>query len=110
VAYGILATIVFLAVVIGGVMALRRMSVEDQPTDGVSNDRTITGERGGFADAGLQLVGGLLAVPFGLYSLLIGSLKVVQKMGQTPEETAATESKAIQPSGSKVPAKDAGTD
>lgn len=110
IAYGILATIVFLAVVIGGVMALRRMSVEDQLTDGVSNDRTITGERGGFADAGLQLVGGLLAVPFGLYSLLIGSLKVVQKMGQTPEETAATESKAIQPSGSKVPAKDAGTD
>jgi hypothetical protein len=52
----------------------------------------------------------LIAVPFGLYSLLIGSLKVVQKMGQTPEETAATESKAIQPAGTKAPAKGSGTD
>ncbi len=110
VAYGILATIVFLTVVIGGVVALRRANEEAEPADTMTTDPVVTGERRGIVDAGLQLVGGILAIPFGLYSLLIGSLKVAQKMGQTPEETAATESKAIQPSGSKVPAKDAGTD
>jgi NADH-quinone oxidoreductase subunit H len=108
--YGILASIVFLVVVIGGVMALRSAAEADQATGASAKDPVVTGERRGLADVGLQIIGGLLAVPFGLYSLLVGSLKVVQKMGQTPEETAATEAKAIQTTGSKAPAKHTGTD
>jgi NADH-quinone oxidoreductase subunit H len=108
--YGILAGLVFIVVVVGGVMMLRRAGEADQPTGATADDPVITGERRGLADVGLQIIGGVLAVPFGLYSLLIGSLRVAQKMGQTPEETAATEAKAIQPAGSKAPAKHSGTD
>jgi formate hydrogenlyase subunit 4 len=113
VAYGIIAGVVFAVFLIGGIMVFRRMAAEsaESSVPGTEDiDPVISGEPRTVGQLGAEVVGALLAIPFGLYALLIGSLKSMQKMGETPAE--AEQSKAIQPAGSdtKTPAKGSGSD
>lgn len=102
VAYGI-AGAIFFVVVVGGAYLLfgRGASAED---DAEELDPIITGERRGIGYAALNVVGGLLAVPFILYEF---TLKVLDRLAtlnpeasdETAIEPVETESKPARTSG-----------
>lgn len=70
-AYAIVAGIFFLVVIVGGFLLLNRSGDLRTQPDSLEDDPIITGERRGFGWALLQFVGGLIAIPFMLYNLLI---------------------------------------
>jgi NADH-quinone oxidoreductase subunit H len=67
IAYGIVAGIVFVVVMGAGYWLLRR-SGQDAEEVALEDDPIITGERRGIGWVILQVVGGLLAIPFSLYN------------------------------------------
>jgi NADH-quinone oxidoreductase subunit H len=103
--YGIAAGVVLVAVVIFGYFALRQASKAD------ANDQTraqidpmITGDQVSFSAVALQILGGIIAIPFGLYALFIGTLKAMRNAGEDPLKAAPAEtSTAITPVGETKP-------
>jgi NADH-quinone oxidoreductase subunit H len=107
-AYAIFAGVVFVLVLIGGVFAFRS-SAQEESAETAEADPVITGERKGVGNALLMVVGGILAIPFGLYAALIGLLRSLQKMGDLPAETPAdAETTAIQPVETSAPVQQGG--
>ncbi|MFN8563681.1 MAG: NADH-quinone oxidoreductase subunit NuoH [Anaerolineae bacterium] len=76
IAYGIAAGIFFVVVVVGGVVVLQRSGELDreEADEDLADDPIITGERRGLGYFGLQIVGGLLAVPFALWDFTLSAL------------------------------------
>jgi hypothetical protein len=105
-AYGVASGILFLIVIGGGYLILRRMGMVDEATDELIDDPVITGERRGIGNAALNLVGGLLAVPFILYEYIIKSLDSLSTIGDVPELAPEEE----QPSTPSATAEEAGGD
>jgi NADH-quinone oxidoreductase subunit H len=101
-AYGIVSGVVFLVVVVGGVLFLRRRGDESEEDEALELDPVITGERGGVGYTILQVVGALLAIPFGLYNFTIKQLEGLASLGEKPKDEAAKES--------PKPAKESGSD
>jgi NADH-quinone oxidoreductase subunit H len=89
IAYGIAAGIMFVAL-LAAVFFLTNRRGQTLETDDAL-DPMITGQRGGVGYAALNVVGGLLAVPFGLYHALLGVLDRVGTVGEQPESTTAIE-------------------
>ncbi len=89
VAYGVAAGIMFVALLAGAFFLTNRRGETEDTDDAL--DPMITGQRGGAGYAVLNIVGGLLAVPFGLYNWLLGVLDKLGTVGDQPEAAAAIE-------------------
>jgi NADH-quinone oxidoreductase subunit H len=95
VAYGIAAGILFVVVVGGGYLLLRRSGdiAEAEPT--LENDPMITGERNDIGWVGIQLLGSLIAIPFALWNFTINALeRLAQLAPDEKKDESSTESKA----------------
>lgn len=86
IAYAVAAGIFFGVVVIGGLLLLRRSGelTGIRERDTWENDPVITGERRGLGYHALQVMGGILAVPFILLQATIGVLENLAKLA--PED------------------------
>ncbi|MDX2162876.1 MAG: NADH-quinone oxidoreductase subunit NuoH [bacterium] len=99
-AYAIIAGVVFVIVVAGGVVLLRG-DRETETQDRLEDDPVVTGERRGLGWMGLQVLGGILAIPFGLFNGTIALLErvanaVPERKPETPP-TASSDTTAIVP-------------
>lgn len=89
VAYGVAAGVMFVVLLAAVFFLTNRRDAASDDDDAL--DPLITGQRGGAGYAALNVVGGLLAVPFGLYNWLLGALDKLGTMGEQPETTTAVE-------------------
>ncbi len=93
--YAIIAGILFVVIVAGGVYTLTRAGeVTQEPEDDLAADSMITGERTGVGYLALQAVGGLLAVPFVLYNFTLKQLDRLAALNPPPGKEQST---AIEP-------------
>jgi hypothetical protein len=93
--YTIVSGIFFVLIVAGGFFFLRDQgdtATQEEVSD-LADDPIVSGERRGVAWTALNLLGGLVAVPFMLVNGLIGLLERVEKAGQAP----TSDEKAIVP-------------
>lgn len=94
--YGVVSAIFFVLVVGFGLAFLRRSAEEEtsQEAPDLMNDPIVTGERRGAGALAINLIGGLIAIPFAIVNGLAGFLEKVEKSTQVPapnsEETAIT--------------------
>lgn len=80
----------FIVVLVGGWYFLRAESGDDADEEyDMANDPLITGERGGWAWTGLTLLGGLIAIPFGLVNGLINGLESFGAATEGPSDETA---------------------
>ena len=90
--YNIASAVIFLVVVIGGYLFLRD-SGEEVEEDSLQDDPLITGERGGLGWALLQILGGLIAIPFLLIKWNINLFdNMANAWNPKPEETSIEQS------------------
>jgi NADH-quinone oxidoreductase subunit H len=90
--YGIVSGAFFLVVVVGGYLVLSRG--ETTPAEpSWDDDPVITGERRGIGWILLQVLGGIIAIPFALYNFTLKQLDNLASLA--PEEPKQTESKAM---------------
>jgi hypothetical protein len=102
--YGVAAGIFFILVVGGGFLLIGRAGDDEAQEDAL--DPMITGERGGLGYAAMNVVGGLIAVPFILYN---GAINVLDKLAAVDPEPS--EETAIEPvEGETAPVKSSGSD
>jgi NADH-quinone oxidoreductase subunit H len=102
--YGIVSAVFFVIVVASGYYFLKSSGEPEAEKEvDLSDDPMITGERRGFAWILVNLVGGLIAVPFLLVETLIRGLENVEKAAQPPSD-----SKAIEPANKKSVTKGSG--
>ncbi len=74
-------------ILVGGYIASRQeVDADDMDPE---DDPIITGEERGPVYMGIQAIGGLLAIPFGLYDFTLKTLDRLAKLGQTEEEAQA---------------------
>jgi NADH-quinone oxidoreductase subunit H len=74
--YTVVSALFFLVVVVGGLYFLRGDSPEEVEEEyDMANDPLITGERGGLAWTGLNILGGILAIPFAIVNGIINGLE-----------------------------------
>ena len=102
--YAIVAGVAFVAVMGGALYILTRTGKLEEEED-EALDPMITGERGGIGYGALNVVGGILAVPFVLYNQLLRLLDALSNAGDSPPE----ESTSIEPAGDKKAAKPSGS-
>ncbi len=88
--YGIVA-LIFFGVVVGGAMLFlrdKRDEAEPEP-ERLENDPVVTGERRGAGWVGLQILGAILAIPFGLFN---GTIALLERLaGSIPERKPQAE-------------------
>lgn len=88
--YAIVAGIFFLLVVAGGYIVMRQSSRDDE-TGGVGEiDPIITGERTGVGNVVLQVVGGVIAIPFRLYDFTLQQLDSIAALRNQPNDIDET--------------------
>lgn len=93
--YALVSGIFFVIVVAGGYFFLRGDSTDQEPTEpDLADDPLITGERRGAGWAILQLVGGLVAIPFALVNYTLNAL---ESLGSAGEDTITSDETAIEP-------------
>ena len=88
--YAIAAGLFFVAVLAGGLYLLRRNGELDAPAEDMQDDPVITGVQKGVGYYVLQVVGGLIAVPFLLWNYTLKALDNLAKLA--PEDKKETES------------------
>ncbi len=86
IAYAIAAGIFFVVVVVGGLMVLQRSGELEAPSAEEEHDPIITGERGGVGYFVLQVVGGLLAIPFALWDFTLKALDSLAQLAPDDEK------------------------
>lgn len=90
VVYGIVSGIFFIVVVVAGYLFLRAEGETIGTTEpDLSDDPVITGERSGVAWVLLNLLGGLIAIPFVLVNGLISTLNRASRIGEAPSDEKA---------------------
>lgn len=103
VVYGVAAAVFFVLVIVGGYLLIGRASGDEADEEAL--DPMITGERSGLGYAAMNVVGGLIAVPFILYN---GALKVLDSLAAIDTESDET---AIEPvEGDNTPVQSSGSD
>lgn len=97
VAYVLVSGVVFTLVLVGGIVILRRSGQLQGPPVPLEEDPIITGEPRGLGYAALQVVGGLLALPFKLWDLTLNILDNLAKLApeEKPEARDAQSSTSI---------------
>lgn len=83
--YGIIGGIFFAVVAIGGYLLLGRAGELTGEGDGEQIDPIITGERAGIGPVILQVVGGIIAIPFRLYDFTLRQLDRLAALRDTPK-------------------------
>ncbi len=93
-AYPLISGAVFVAVLIAGSLALRRMSRDQDREEAIAleDDPAYTGERRGFGWALVHLVGMLIAIPLVHIRFQVRALEGLASFGRTPEEDRMLES------------------
>jgi NADH-quinone oxidoreductase subunit H len=101
--YGVLSGVFFVAVVAIGLGLLSRTGAPaTDREDPLTDDPVITGERSGLGYAALQVLGGIIGIPFALYNF---TLKVLDNIANlAPEDDDQTPSDGQ----TKLPAKTSG--
>ncbi|MCC6803783.1 MAG: NADH-quinone oxidoreductase subunit NuoH [Anaerolineae bacterium] len=96
--YGIAAGVFFVVVVAGGLFLLQRSGEldRDEQQEDLANDPIITGENRGLGNVGLQVLGGLLAVPFALWDFTLNAL---DRLAQFAPEDKNEKSDTAKPTG-----------
>lgn len=97
VAYILVSGAVFTIVLVGGIVILRRSGQLQGPPVPIEEDPVITGEPRGLGYAALQVIGGLLALPFKLWDLTLNILDNLAKLApeEKPEANKAQSSTSI---------------
>ncbi len=92
-AYPLISGAVFVLVLAGGTLMLRRLG-DDTSEEAIpmEDDPMYTGERSGIAWGLVHLVGLLVAIPVGFINFNIRALEGMASFGRTPEEDRALES------------------
>ena len=81
IAYGIAGLVFFVVVIGGSLWALNRSGeFTNDDANAMENDPVVTGERGGIGYMALQVLGGIIAVPFVLLKATIGALDSLAKL------------------------------
>ncbi len=83
--YGIIGGLFFVAVVAGGYMLLGRAGATGGDEEADEIDPIVSGERAGVGQVILQVVGGLLAIPFGLYDFTLKQLDRLAALREAPK-------------------------
>ena len=100
--YGAVGAVFFVVIVGGAYLLLGRDAEREEEADEL--DPIITGERSGMGYAAMNVVGGVLAVPFALYNFTLHVLDSLAQVGSESDETAIepaeNETKPAQSSGS----------
>jgi NADH-quinone oxidoreductase subunit H len=74
--YFVVSALFFIVVIVGGLYFLRGDSPDEAEEEyDMANDPLITGERGGLAWTGLNILGGILAIPFAIVGGIINALE-----------------------------------
>jgi len=89
--YAIVSGAVFGIVVLASLWYLTRSQRAQTAEEALELDPIITGERGGLGYSILQVVGTLIAIPFGLYGWTVKQLENLSSIGQKPEEAPQEE-------------------
>jgi len=112
VAYGIAAGIFFLVVVGGGLWLLARAGRLQDQEEKLEDDPIITGERRGIGYMAMQVVGGLVAIPFKLFEYTLKAFEGLAGLAHYKEAGASAEPEADQAKSSdpSLPAKTSGTE
>ncbi|HVU11448.1 MAG TPA: NADH-quinone oxidoreductase subunit NuoH [Phototrophicaceae bacterium] len=92
IAYGIAAGVFFVVVVVGGLILLQRSGQLEAPATEIEDDPVITGEQKDVGYYILQVVGGLIAVPFALWDFTLGALDNLAKLAPPDEPQEKKES------------------
>lgn len=86
--YAVVAGIFFLVVVVGGLFFVGRVSRDEVKEDRIEDDPIVTGERTGLGWSLLQVLGGILAIPFALFGVTVDLLERIAALA--PEEKQET--------------------
>lgn len=86
VAYMLVSGAIFVLIVAAFYLVFGRNKNEEEDEGDLESDPTITGERRGLAYTLLLVVGGLIAIPFGLFNATLGLLQKLAQLGDEPEE------------------------
>ena len=95
VAYGVASAVIFAVIAVGSVFFLGRPEPEATEDEDLEWDPMITGERTGIAYALLQLVGGLIAIPFSLFNATVQGLEALAKLGEDEPEEESEDKTAL---------------
>jgi hypothetical protein len=83
--YAVVSGAFFLLIVVGGYFVLSRDDTSSKPVENTwDDDPVITGERRGIGWGLLQIIGGLIAIPFALYNFTLKQLDNLANLA--PEE------------------------
>lgn len=99
VVYGIIAGLLFVIIVAIGYTVLRRSGEITTEDDELIDDPIITGEHRGIGQIAIQVVGGLIAVPFVIYEWTLKQLDRLAALNQP--KPVDTETKAVEPAKSR---------
>jgi hypothetical protein len=112
VAYGIAAGIFFLVVVGGGLWLMSRAGRLQDQEEKLEDDPIITGERSGIGYMALQVVGGIIAIPFKLFEYTVKAFGGLAGLAHYKEAGASAEPEADQTRSNdpSLPAKTSGTE
>jgi NADH-quinone oxidoreductase subunit H len=97
VAYAIVSGIIFVLVMAVGLYLLRRSGELQEGPESLEDDPIITGERVGLGAAALQVIGGLLSVPFIIYNFTLRALDNMASLAPDQKQTENTDEKAVVP-------------
>ncbi|MFN8528017.1 MAG: NADH-quinone oxidoreductase subunit NuoH [Anaerolineae bacterium] len=86
-AYAIAAGVVFLLILLLGFGLLRGTRADVEP-ERLENDPIVTGERRGLGWMLLQILGGIIAIPFGLFT---GTIALLERLANAIPETTKAE-------------------
>ncbi len=94
-AYGVVSGVFFVIVAASGVLYLRRIgrsqNTPEDDLDAFANDPIVTGERSGIGWGVLNLVGGLIAIPFMLLDYGVQQLDKLAKIAEEKDARLAAE-------------------
>ncbi len=92
--YGIISGVIFIVVLVGGYVMLRRLGDDTPQQEAISdltNDPLVTGERTGIGWALVHLIGTLVAIPIAIVEWNIKLLEGLQRYGEPPSDETAIE-------------------
>ncbi len=102
--YGLVSGILLVIAGIAGYGLLVRGRSDAEPEPALENDPMITGDRRSIGWVLINLIGGLIAVPFSLYNITVRAFQTGKDVGGAAAGTAV-DSSAIVPADAKTPAK-----
>ncbi|MBL8163727.1 MAG: NADH-quinone oxidoreductase subunit NuoH [Anaerolineae bacterium] len=104
--YAVVSGVVFFIVTAGALIYLTRANkdeVEEDSLDALANDPIVTGEQRGIGYAALNVVGALIAIPFGIVDFTIKQLDNVAKIAEDKAAKAPAPALKAAPAAAALP-------